>query len=418
MKPVRLAIAGAGGRGTMYAEFAQNHPDLAQVVAVAEPREYYRQSLVKLHHIPAQNVFTDWADMAKAGKLADAVVIATQDRMHTAPAVAFAAKGYHMLLEKPMAPTAQECRQIVQAVTQAGVIFAVGHVMRYTDYTRTLKRVLDSGAIGEIVSMQHLEPVGFWHQAHSFVRGNWRNEAESSFMLLAKSCHDLDWLRYIMGVPCLKASSFGSLRHFCKGAKPAAAGDAKRCLECAYEPHCPYSAKRIYIGRVRAGQTGWPVDILTPEPTVESVTAALATGPYGRCVYECDNDVVDNQVVNLLFEGGRTAAFTMTAFCKGAGRRTRIFGTLGEIYGDGETIELFDFLTEKTQVIDARAEVDAGHGGGDYRFSEGFLTACAANDPSLVLSGPQESLESHLMVFAAEKARRENRVVDVAEVGA
>jgi predicted dehydrogenase len=414
MKPVTLAVIGAGDRGTTYANYAREHPDLAKVVAVAEPREFYRQRLAAVHGIAAQCVFADWTQAAARERMADAAIIATPDALHAGPAVALAKKGYHILLEKPMAPNKADCRRIVRAVSENKVLFAVCHVMRYTAYTRRLKSVLDSGVIGQVVSVQHLEPVGYWHQAHSFVRGKWRNEAESSSMLLAKSCHDLDWLRYIMGARCLKASSFGSLYHFRKDSKPAGAAD--RCLDCPVEPRCPYSAKKIYLGRFARGHTGWPVNVLAPEVTEESLTEALRTGPYGRCVYACDNDVVDNQVVNMLFEGGRTACFTMTAFNKHEARKTRIFGTLGEIHGDGRRIERFDFLTDGTEVIDTAGPDGTalgGHGGGDYELMKSFISAVAGNDPSKILSGPQETLESHLMVFAAEKARREGRAVEV-----
>lgn len=417
-KPVTAIILGAGGRGMTYARFSQENPDRLRIIGVAEPREWNRTTMAETYHLPAENVVTDWHTLAERPRMADAVIICTQDAMHVDPAVAFAKKGYAILLEKPMAPTEEGCRQIVQAVKENNNIFGVCHVMRYTHYTQALKSVVDSGAIGEVVSVQHLEPVGYWHQAHSFVRGHWRKEAESSFMLLAKSCHDLDWLRYIVGESCESVSSFGTLSHFKKSEKPAEAGEATRCLSCAYEPDCPYSAKKIYLGRLAEGDTGWPVNVLTPEPTVETVTAALENGPYGRCVYECDNDVVDHQVVNLLFKQGRTATFTMTAFNKAAPRKTHIFGTRGEIYGDGRMIEIFDFLTDQTRVIDTEADTAddtslGGHGGGDYGIMDHFVAAVAENNPGLILSGPDESLETHLMVFAAERARHENTVVNL-----
>ena len=418
MKPVTLLVIGAGGRGSGYATFAAEHPDLARVVGVAEPRDFYRNRLVETHNIPSENVFTDWKVAAGRERFADAVIIATLDDMHTDPAEAFGNLGYHMLLEKPMAPNEADCRRIVSAAVENKIIFAVCHVLRYTAYTQKLKAVIDSGAIGEIVSLQHLEPVGYWHQAHSFVRGNWANEAKSSPILLAKSCHDLDWIRYIMDAQCLKVSSFGSLFHFRKEHKPAGAAD--RCMECPVEADCPYSAKKIYLGMLERGNEGWPVDVLTPDVTPEGVTKALREGPYGRCVYECDNDVVDNQVVNMLFEGDRTASFTMTAFNGAGHRKTRIFGTRGEIYGDGSKITLFDFLTDTTKVIDTEASdasILGGHGGGDYGLMSGFIAAVGANDPSKILSGPSETLETHLMVFAAERARRENSVVDVPYAG-
>jgi predicted dehydrogenase len=415
-RPVTAVVVGAGGRGRTYSLFALEHPDRLRIVGTAEPNDWNRQFMAETHDLPTENVFTDWRDLAARPRMADAAIISTQDRMHVEPAVALARLGYAILLEKPMAPSEAECREIVAAAKENNNLFGVCHVMRYTRYTQALKGMLDSGVIGDIVSMQHLEPVGYWHQAHSFVRGNWRNTAESSFMLLAKSCHDLDWIRYIIGEKCLSVSSFGTLKHFRREEKPAKAGEAMRCLECAYEPECPYSAKKIYLGSVEQGHTGWPVNVLTPEPTLESVTAALENGPYGRCVYECDNDVVDNQVVNMLFENGKTAAFTMTAFNKGSHRKTRIFGTRGEIYGDGEKIEIYDFLTDKVQVVDtetADGSILGGHGGGDYGLMDRFVQAVAENDPGCILSGADESLETHLMVFAAERARLNNIVVNL-----
>jgi len=210
----------------------------------------------------------------------------------------------------------------------------------------------------------------------------------------------------------VKISSFGSLKHFKKECQPA--GAASRCLDCDIEPRCPYSAKRIYLGRVAKGQTEWPVDILTPNPTMESVTEALRTGPYGRCVYECDNDVVDNQIVVMEFESGRTASFMMSAFCFAGHRQTRLFGTHGEILGDGSILEVRDFVTGKTTKIDteaADATIVGGHGGGDFGLIHGFVEALLSGDPSTILTGPTETLESHLAVFAAEKARRSGSVV-------
>jgi predicted dehydrogenase len=417
MKQVSIIIVGAGGRGRGYARFSKANPERLKIVGVAEPREFYRNEMTQKYNIPPSNVFTDWQEVADREKFADAVIIATDDSMHTGPSIAFAQKGYNILLEKPMAPTEQECRKIIEAVKANSVILGVCHVMRYTHYTCAIKKLLDSGVIGDIVSIQHLEPVGFWHQAHSFVRGNWRNEKESSPMLLAKSCHDLDWISYIMGVKCESISSFGSLKHFRKEEKPRAAGDAKRCLDCPIESECPYSAVKIYIrDRLEKGCVLWPVNVLTPDTTTEGVTKALREGPYGRCVYECDNDVVDNQVVNMLFEGGRTVSFTMTAFNKSGARKTSIFGTKGELYGDGSKIHHYDFFTDRTEVIETAASdssILGGHGGGDSGIMDSFVSAVADNAPEKIISGPDETLASHLIVFAAEKARRNNCVVNI-----
>lgn len=415
MYPVSLIIIGAGSRGGSFAQFALEHPDLARVVGVADPRLFYRQKVASQHNLPAENVAEDWKELVERPKFADAVIIATPDRYHAEPAVAFANRGYAMLLEKPMATNPADCRRIVEAVEKNQILFAVFHDFRYFTYTQKLKETIDSGLIGDIVSIQHLEPVGYWHYAHSYVRGNWRNEAESSFMLLAKSCHDIDWLRYIMGLRCLKVSSFGSLTHFKKSQKPPAAGDAMRCLDCAYETQCPYSAKRFYQTRLREGNIDWPLDVITPEFTEESVLTALRTGPYGRCVYECDNDVVDHQVVNLLYENGATASFTMTGCSEFGDRKTTIFGTRGELRGDLSKLVHYDFLSGETSVIDTTPpdSPQGGHWDGDINVLKAFMYTVATGDTRCILSGARETLETHLTVFAAEQSRREGRTVDV-----
>lgn len=409
--PIKLLIIGAGARGYIYASYAASHPDQVRVVGVADPRPAYRERLAAEHQVPAANVVADWSELAARPRFADAVIIATPDALHAAPAVAFAQRGYHILLEKPMAPTEADSRRIAEAAAASGVLLAICHVLRYTPYTRRLKGLLADGLIGDIVNIQRLEPVGYWHQAHSFVRGNWRRADESSSMLLAKCCHDLDWLSFIMGDRCVAVHSFGGLFHFRPENKPA--GAAARCLDCQVEADCPYSARKIYLNRVAADELAWPVNVLTPLPDEASVMAALRDGPYGRCVYECDNDVVDHQVVNLQFASGATASLTMIAFAEAAKRQTRIFGTRGELVGDGRLIRHFDFLTDTWREIDSEPAGPSlsGHSGGDAGVMAAFLAAVAAADPDLIASGPAESLASHLMVFAAERSRLEGRVV-------
>jgi predicted dehydrogenase len=409
---VRYAIVGAGQRGAGYARWVARHGDRAQVVAVAEPRAHQRESLVRQHGV--EHVFASWQDLVAAPRLADAAIVSTQDAEHVEPVVALARKGYHLLVEKPLAPTADECARLVDAVTEAGVLFAVCHVMRYRPYTKLVKRLVDDGRLGEIMSVDHLEPVGHWHYAHSFVRGNWRRSDQASFMLLAKSGHDIDWLRHVVGKPLRRVSSFGSLRHFRRSEQPAGAAD--RCLDCAVEPVCPYSAPRLYLGMLREGRTGWPVTVLTDEVTERGVTEALRTGPYGRCVYACDNDVVDHQVVAMEFDDGVTGSFTMTAFTPHMDRRTRIFGTRGYLEGDGATVRVYDFTSNTTETLrteSAGQDTEEGHGGGDAGLMDAFTRAVETNDASHILSGPDESLESHRAVFAAERSRLSGTVEDV-----
>ncbi|KAF3696707.1 hypothetical protein EXN66_Car012385 [Channa argus] len=416
--PVSVSIVGAGSRGEIYSQFASIHPKRMKVVAVADPRKFARTKLQRQHNISDENTFDDWNSLLEREKFADAVLICTPDRLHKEPAVAFAKKGYHILLEKPMATTAEDCTAIVEACLQSGVMLSVGHVLRYDPVISKIKVLIDSGVIGDVIHIQHIEPVGFYHFAHSFVRGNWRNEAESSFALLAKSCHDIDLIHHWAGGRrCVKVSSFGSVSHFKKENKPIGAAD--RCLDCAIERGCPYSACKIYLDRVKLGHTGWPVSVICPSscPDIESVTEALRIGPYGRCVYECDNDVCSNQVVNMEFEGGLTAAFSMVAFTETmCQRKTTIYGSKGELSYDGSQIHVFDFLTQRSTKHTAQSNISgqfgmSGHGGADYHLIDAFISAVANNDPSLIRSGPQDTLLSHLLVFEAERSRLENRVV-------
>lgn len=413
-QPVKICIVGAGSRGNAYSQYVKAHPEKAVITAVAEPREYYRRQMAKEFNIDDKNSFNGWQELAAREKIADAVLICTHDNMHIEPTIAFIEKGYDILLEKPMASTEHQCKKIVDAAVKKRVIFGVCHVLRYTQYTQKLKTMLDSGVIGDIVSIQHLEPIGYWHFAHSYVRGNWRNEEESSCMLLAKSCHDLDWLRYIAGSKFTKISSFGSLRHFKSENKPQHASG--RCVSCGFEEKCPYSAKKIYFKRAKQNQFNWPVNVITQDLTIKGVNKAIADGPYGRCVYDCDNDVVDNQVVNMEFENGITASFTVTAFTEMTDRRTRIFGTKGEINGNGSQIQCYNFLNDTKEVIDVNnsdGSILTNHGGGDLELMKAFVNAVAAQDQNCILSGPLESLETHLSVFAAENSRKKGQIISL-----
>jgi predicted dehydrogenase len=313
-----------------------------------------------------------------------------------------------------MAPTEAEAQAIADAVDRNKVIFALCHVLRYTPYTKVLKEILDSGRIGRLISVQHLEPVGWWHQAHSFVRGQWRNSESSTSMLLAKACHDIDWLMYIVGQPVLRVSSFGGLSHFRPESRPAGAAD--NCLDCPLEPACPYSAPRLYLGCLGDPTTEfWPLSAVTSDHTESGVLHALRTGPFGRCVYASDNDAVDHQIVSMEFDDGATCTFTMTAFTPFEQRKTRIFATHGYLDGDGVTLRLTDFVTGREEIIntqtDGLASLDATHSAADDLLIDSFLAAVAAGDASLLNSDALTSLASHRTVWAAEQARLGGTVV-------
>lgn len=407
--PVTVAIIGAGSRGLLsYAPYALSFPQDAKIVSVAEPREWFRNEAQRLHAIEGRNVFSSWQEFFQAPKIADAVIIATQDSDHVAPAIAAAEKGYDILLEKPMATTEEGCREIAAAVKRTGVLLGVCHVLRYTPYFRKMREIVQSGVLGQIATFRHLEQVQFWHQAHSYVRGNWRKESDSSPMILAKSCHDLDILLFVLGSSCTRLSSFGGLAHFHRGNKPERA--TERCIDCSVAD-CPYSASRFYLSRLAEGHTGWPLDVITQDVTEAGILRALSEGPYGRCVYGMDNDVVDHQTVNMELEGGISGTFTMTAFTIEGGRRTDIYGSHGELRGDGSTIEVFRFIDgsrEKYDFTGLKDGADSGHMGGDFGIMRDFVHAVRTREG--LASNVEASLTSHMMAFAAERSRKKKSV--------
>lgn len=421
-RKVTTVVIGAGNRGKNYASYALQFPHLFQVVAVAEPRKHARERIQIAHTLSEERCFTGWESLAEEPKLADCAIIATQDQQHVQPAVALAKKGYHILLEKPMAVTEEDCRSIYEACREAGVMLAVCHVLRYHPPAKKLKELIDSGVIGEVVNINHTEPVGFWHFAHSFVRGNWGNKKRSTFSLMAKCCHDVDLIAYWMGnKKCVKLSSFGSLHHFRNEKKPKGAGS--HCLQCSVEATCPYSAKKIYLDPAPL-EPRWPVSVVcdiedAPEGYLQKLKNALETGPYGKCVYDTDNDVCDNQVVNFEFSDGATATLTMVAFTQHTcSRKTEVYGSLGQLVWDeskGHIIQHYDFLSRESKIHQCeeslRAPPNWGHGGADFFLIEAFVKAVATNDKEYIISGPSVSLETHLLTFAAEHARLSASVV-------
>ncbi len=404
--PIKLLICGAGSRGRqIYGRYALERPDKATVVAVADPLPQRREALAQEHNIPPEQVFSDWRQALAAPQTAQVAVVATNDRDHEEPAIGFLEAGYHLLLEKPMAPTIEGCRAIVEAAERASGMSAVCHVLRYTDYFRKFKSLLPQ--VGQPITVRHLEPVNYWHFAHSFVRGNWRNSEETSPFILAKSCHDMDILLYLLEREPVTLQSVGALTHFREENAPT--GSSQRCWDCSVEKECPYSARRFYLELLRSGNRSWPVDVLVDEVTEESVSQALQTGPYGRCVYHCDNDVCDHQVVQLQFEGGLTASFTATAFTDKRNRETEVLGTHGSLSGDGQTIRVRNFLTREDTLV--KVESQGAHLGGDEAMLEEFLDAIASNRPERISTSPTVSLQSHLMALRAEEARLSRETV-------
>ena len=405
---ITAAMIGAGNRGKdVYGKYALEHPNEIKFLGIAEPDEVKRNQFAILHNINKDMTFESWEDMLKLDKFCDVIFICAQDKMHYEPAIQAIKKGYDIMLEKPMSTQLKECIEIVNVSKMKGKSITVAHVLRYTPFFMKIKELLDSGKIGEITTIRLNENVSYWHYAHSYVRGNWANSNLSSPMILAKSSHDMYILVWLTGKKPLRLSSFGSLKYFKEEFAPKGSGE--RCVDCRVDKDCPYSAMKIYLGE----STEWPVSVISSDLSMDGRIRALKEGPYGRCVYRCDNNVVDHQIVNIEFEEDVYASFVLSGFTSRMSRDITVMGTLGELKGDLEDnwIEINMFGSNDKIVIKPPVMVGR-HSGGDTGLMHQLVKQNAESSIHGLTTG-EVSLMSHIMAFAAEKARLSGDVIDL-----
>jgi len=413
--PVTAITLGAGNRGNVYGNYGINFPNELNIIGVAEPIGIRNERYAKKHSISQANRFTTWEHVFERPKFADAIIISTPDDLHYKPCMKALELGYDILLEKPIAPTEEECRNILSLANKTGRIVAVCHVLRYAPYFIKLRELVRSGSIGELISIQHMEPIQHIHMSHSYVRGNWHNSKLTTPIILAKSCHDLDILRWIVGKPCKNISAFGSLKWFKESNAPT--GSTDRCTNgCKAEFSCPYSALKIYTP-----ESGWSYVFDLPDDASkheEFILEQLKTTNYGRCVYRMENDQPDHYITSMEFEDEITVNFSMEAFTSYHGRRTRVMGSHGDITGNMNELYFTDFVTGKVRKWDVDEDntseyKNSGHGGGDWGLVTDWINAIKNQDSSLLTSTIDASVESHIMGFMAEKSRKTNQVISI-----
>jgi len=380
-RPLTAIIMGAGNRGTYaYGKYALQNPGHLDIIGVAEPLPKRRAEYAQIHDIPEENQFVTWEHVLERPKFADVVVISMPDHLHHQPCLQALDAGYDVLLEKPIAQSEQECREVLAKTQETGKIVGIAHVLRYAPYFIELRDIVRSDALGDVVSVQHLEPIEYSHMNHSFVRGIWRNSEQSTPILLAKSCHDLDILNWIIGKHCTRIIAFGRQSFYTEENAPK--GSAGRCLDCQVEASCPFSAIKAYIEKGKRVNKHL-LEVVPSDPEEKKVAAleAMRTTNYGRCVFRMgDNDQPEHIVTSMEFEGGITANFSMVGLCSYSGRRTRIMGTRGDIVGDMKTFTHTDFATGKkirwgNTARDIEGYKKTGHGGGDAGFVRDFIEA-------------------------------------------
>ena len=393
-----VAIIGLGNRGRKYAYHFTSLG--AKVTAVCDVNKGMLEYIRKKYDIPENMAFDNEDDFFRAGKLADALVISTQDRDHYRHAVKGMDLNYHLLCEKPVSPVLEQCEELERMSREKGLKMVVCHVLRYSPFFRKIRELIGSGAFGRVVTINHTENVGYWHFAHSFVRGNWRNESESTFMLLAKCCHDLDILVYLIGADCSSVSSMGALSWFYPG-NPEKGADF--CFECG-KKDCPYNAEKFYL----ANPLWVKVPALPQAGREEFIRNWInrRENPYARCVYACDNDVVDHQIVDMQFENGATAHLTLTAFTKDFYRNVKVCMEKGVIEGDmrDKTLRVCHFGQEE-EIVDLSGSFSDAHGGGDARLID---DVCEIMEGRKAFSetSVSASMQSHKIAFAAEESRK------------
>ncbi len=414
-KVITVSIIGVGGRGgEAYGRYINDLKDKYKIVALCDINPVKLAKYGEAFAVPEEARFLDENEFFEK-KRSDLLLVTTLDRLHVRMAKRGLELGYDILLEKPISDDAEELRELNEVAKASGRKVVVCHVLRYTVMVKKLKKLLDDGSIGRLISVDHTENVVYWHEAHSYVRGNWHRREDTTPMIMAKCCHDLDLLQYFIGSECLSVASMGDLAYFKSENKPEGAAD--RCVNCKYVEDCKYSAKKIYIDMWKdAGspENIFPFNLITDAyPLTEAaLREAIEKGDYGRCVFSCDNDVVDHQTTIMQFANGVTATLKMEAFVKYGGRDIRFFGTEGELdLNEGEdTITLKRYfepdvswkISELTDELGGQG--DGGHGGGDHRMTDKLYEILTSTEVDTE-TALEKSLESHYMAIAAEESR-------------
>ena len=403
---IKIVAIGAGNRTNKYLEYVKQHPDKVKLVGVVELNDIRRKHVAERFGLDESQCFADYRDFFRHPFDTDVVMVCTPENMHFEPTMQAIGRGYHVLLEKPIAQTLEECMLIAEAARKHDVLVSVCHVLRYHPYFMKIKELVDSGELGHIISINHRTSVGIDRAAHGFVRGIWRKEAVSNPMLMSKCCHDIDFLLWLTKTPCRKLTSFGSLRWFKE--KNAPEGSADRCLDCQVESRCPFSAIDLY--RVRRD---WIANFDVPEgKTIDEVIEdQLRHGLYGRCVYRCDNDVVDHQIVSMEMESEVTVNFSMDIFTLKDNRETHISLTGGEIDGDETRLRVRSFRGAEETIYDfSDLAHQPFHAGADLAIMADFIEAIQ-QDRKDVVTSIDHSVESHRICFEAEQSRKEKRTI-------
>ena len=415
-----VSVIGLGNRGTEYMGFLKYfHRSKVEIFALCDARQQALDDIAPKYGVPKERQFLSPDVFFAHGVLSDGLIIATQDASHYEITKQAILTGYKcILLEKPVSGVKAEYLALRDLAQEHGALLIICHVLRYSNYYSKIKEIIQSGKLGDIVSINHTENVGYFHFAHSFVRGNWRSETESTPSILAKCCHDIDLIAWFMESPCVSVSSVGSLKFFRKENAPA--GAAPMCMGgCKAKKDCPYDAQRLYLTDpfYKAKFIKFMKRTLTGKThnKKSDVEAAVKNGDYGRCVFLCDNDVCDNQFVTMTFQNGATAVLEMNGFSDKMFRECHIVGTKGELVGYGTKLTMHLFGGKTTRVKTSKLHL-SGHVEGDIRLIAGFVKLLCGETTDLTnITTIDATVVSHNIALAAEQSRKQGGVPVVPE---
>ena len=414
-KPITAVIVGAGHRSLIYGDVSLTHPDIIQIVGVVDINPKKAQYAAKRYGIDPSRVFYSVDELLARGKIADVIINGTMDSQHVSTSVPLLEQGYDMLLEKPFATSPSELAELYVTAKENKSCVFICHVLRYATFYLGIRKLLSEGRLGKIVSINMAEDISQHHMVISYVRGQWNNEITGTPLLLAKSCHDIDLMMWMMGKDTpTTVYSVGSDFSFSPDKAPKKAGT--RCLvDCPIEKDCPYSAAKHYL----------PDDIghafyLWGEHNMPPMEVKLELlkneSPYGRCVWKCGHEGVDHQTVTVTFQSGAVGVFTLTGGAPREERRIQIIGTAGSLIGNFEEGKFVLRLTNpdgsfSEEVFDEHIAAETLHGGGDEALVLDFCSYLKKKKPSLSYAELSDSLSSHLVIFAAEKSRKSGEVI-------
>ena len=404
MEKVKLAIIGTGLRGAYtYAPLIAKYKDKCEIVAFVENKKGRRDLFLEKYPVDKDMVFDNLNDFIAHDKLADAVIISHYDLLHYDTAQVLLVKGYDVLVETPVANSLDGLVHLKEySLKNKDRLFMVAYNNRYSSFYTKLKEIVDDKKLGDLINISYNVDIGYQNFVHNYVRGNWRITSDTATIMLTNSCQDIDMMINLSKGKCQKVSCFSDLRIF--NWENFNTKMSENCFRCSEEESCPFSAKKIYLQEDKFINNSVHIN-----PTKDNLEAILKQGPYGKCVFYCDNDVCDNLTSIFKFDNKVTSNFNINAFTKESDKKIRLFYKEGEVEASfkQKEIKIKSFLNTDEKIIKIDQENT------DEKLFLDFIDRVKNKNYKSCISDVGSVIESHVATFAAEFANVSETVVDV-----